>query len=257
MEKITVVHVDDDPKQLEAVKAILKDMPAVSSVTGFNNAKEARDYILENEVDLAILDVEMPGNNGLWLADQIKGSDTAILFLTSYPQYSLQAFEACALHYIIKPATPELMMEALERFNRMRPYSTANSGIQQEQVNELLNNYLSKLTYPKRIFINNVHRTKVLNLDDVMYISSVGGPYCIFKCTDGNKYTASKILKVYAKILEGHPDFVRIHRAHIVNKKFAKAILRNKHAINLEMADGEELEISPQKREEIYQMLLL
>ncbi|MGF2414279.1 MAG: LytTR family transcriptional regulator DNA-binding domain-containing protein, partial [Ferruginibacter sp.] len=102
--------------------------------------------------------------------------------------------------------------------------------------------------------INNVHKTSVLNLDEVLYMVS-SGPYTIFKLKDGSKHTASKLLKIYYEILYNHPDFARIHRAHIVNKNFVKAILRNKHKITALMIDGEELEVSPQKREEIYEMI--
>lgn len=257
MKKIKVVHVDDQESQQQTVKSILGFFDNVELTGQFDNALDAKEFILKNEVDLVILDVEMPGKDGLWLAHQLKNTQIFIVFLTAHPDYTLQAFEACAIHYILKPLTKTLLESVFERYEKLilNGKEKASDG-QEEQINELVENYLNKTSYPRRIFINNVHKTTVINLSEVIYIVSKG-QYTIFKTIDGAKHTSSKLLKVYFEALVNHPDFVRIHRAHIVNKNFVKAILRNKHIIAAEMVDGENLEVSPQKREEIYQLIAM
>lgn len=256
MDKIRVVHVDDEAAQLKVVSDILSGFNNVEQVGQFSSAKKARDFILDNEVDLAILDIEMKGENGLWLADQIKASGAAIVFLTSHPDYALKAFEACAIHYILKPVTTELVEEILKRYIELRDIQEAgtDNGKQPEKITELVQHYLPANSYPRRIFINNIQKTIVVNLDEVLYMSSKG-PYTEFKMADGSRHTSSKMLKIYYETLKNHPDFTRIHRANIVNKNYVKAILRKKHIITALMSDNTELEVSPQKREEIYRLL--
>ena len=99
MQKIRIVHADDDSAQLETVKNILATFDNIELQGQFTNAEDAAAFILRNNTDLAILDVEMPDKSGLWLANEIKSAKTLIVFLTAYPDYSLKAFEACAIHF--------------------------------------------------------------------------------------------------------------------------------------------------------------
>lgn len=254
MTKIKIVHVDDQVSQLTKVKDLLKALDEVELVNQFNSAIKARDFILSHQVDIAILDIEMPVKDGLWLAEQIKDSRTLIVFLTSHPDYALKAFEACAINYLLKPVTVGALQEVIDRYKKLQQPYSHHDEMQSEKVFELLGNYLNKNSYPKRLFVHNVHKTTVLNLEEVLYMIS-GGPYTIFKCKDGSKHTASKPLKVYYDALKEHPDFARIHRAHVVNKNHVKAVLRNKHKIIALMSDDAQLEITPLKRDEIYEML--
>lgn len=254
MDKIKLVHVDDQPDQQKTVQSVLKFFDDVELIGQFSNAEKAKEFILNNEVDLAILDVEMPGKDGIWLADQLKDTSVFIVFLTAHPDYTLQAFEACAIHYILKPLTKNLLEEVFARYKKLANNTSVNSQFQNDQINELIENYLKKTSYPKRIFINNVHKTTILNLDEVLYLVS-SGPYTIIKTKDGIKHTASKILKTFCDALQHHPDFVRTHRKHFVNKNYVKAIVREKHMIFTQMSDGEKLDVSPQKREEIYSLI--
>ncbi|MFZ1528528.1 MAG: LytTR family DNA-binding domain-containing protein [Ferruginibacter sp.] len=253
MQKIRVVHADDDSTQLEIVGKIFAGFKNVELQAQFTNAEDAAAFILRNNTDLAILDVEMPGKNGLWLANEIKSAKTLIVFLTAYPDYSLKAFEACAIHYILKPVSHEQVQEILSRYEKLQTIAPAGQ-LQPEQVTELIDNYFNNRSFPRRIFINTVHKTSVINLNEVMYLQS-SGAYTIFKLANGSGITSSKLLKTYETALQNHPSFARVHRTHMVNKNFVKAVLRNKQKTSLQMNDGAELEVSQAIRESVYELL--
>lgn len=255
MNKIRIVQVDDQLAQLETVKNLLTGFKNIELVNQFTSATEALDFILANDIDLAILDIEMPDKDGFWLAKKLTTTNTLIVFLTSHPQYTLQAFEACAIHYILKPITKKLLEEVINRSAKIKGLNAEkNTVIQSKQITELIENYLDKTSYPKRIFINNIQKTTILKLDEVLYMTSAGS-YTVFKTIHGEKFTSSKLLKTYCDALQNHPDFIRIHRANLINKKYVKSILRDKHKIIIQMSNDEELEASTQKREEIYKLL--
>lgn len=253
---LKILHVDDNPAQLERVSQILSEFENVILTAQFDNATDALKFLEMNRVDIAILDIEMKGKDGLWLADKIKKMPLKIVFLTAHPDYALKAFEACALHYIIKPATEENFAEIINRYMEIMQHSGEKmlSENQIENINELLSNYLNKASYPKRIFINNVHKTTILQLEEVVHITSKGA-YSEFKTLDGQKYTSSKNLRFFDDILKSHPDFVRIHRGSIINKNFLKAIIREQNNIRVIMSDETQLDVSPLRREEIIEQL--
>jgi two-component system LytT family response regulator len=254
MKNIRIVHVDDSNVERKIVSVLAEQYENAELLGGFSDAETALEFILQNDVDLVIIDIELPGKDGFWLADQLKNVKTEVVFLTAYSEYSLKAFEACAIHYVLKPMTKEKLSEILRRYDKIREGAEERSNMYNEQITELVKLYFNKTPYPRRIFINNIHRTIVLNLDEVVSILS-SGPYTIFKTIDGGRYTASKLLKTYDEVLKNHPDFVRIHRAHIINKNFVKAVIRDKHKIYFSMTDGDQLEVSPQKRMDIYNLI--
>lgn len=257
---VKVVHVDDSKGQLQSVKKLMQKMDGVELVAQFDNAPDARAYLVANPVDILITDVEMPEYDGFWLAESVAKSNIAVVFLTAHSGYALRAFEACALNYILKPVTEAALAESVSRhhkyfkFDAGRPALTNDS--QTEQIKELLSHYLNTQSYPKRIFVSNVRKISVLDLETVMYIQSQGAYTEIKVANEETKYVASKNLKVYAEILEGHPDFLRIHRSYIVNKRYLKSISREGHAMSAIMADDTVLEVSPLRKDEIYKQLV-
>ncbi|MBL7722108.1 MAG: response regulator transcription factor, partial [Chitinophagaceae bacterium] len=221
----------------------------------FYNSTDAYDYIKTNPVDIVLLDIEMPGKDGLWLAEKISKTDVVIVFLTAHSQYAMKAFEVFAMHYILKPITKNLMKELYERYVHLKRTNNLSTELQSQQINQFVNNYVKKDSYPTRIFVSNIKVTTIIDLDEVLFFTA-SGPYTEINTIGGKKLTASKILKLYADILENHPDFIRVHRANIINKKHVKAILKDRHIIELLMRDGSKLPVSPQKRDEILNMIV-
>lgn len=104
-----VIAVDDEQILLDDFTEMLEGMPEVSSVKGFTNCEKALKYIGENDVDVAFLDVRMRGMDGMTLAKRAKVIKPSIniIFLTAYPEYSLDAMHIHASGYLVKPALEE------------------------------------------------------------------------------------------------------------------------------------------------------
>ena len=83
----------------------------MEEVTGFTRPREALQWVSEHPVDLALLDVEMPGMTGIELAAAIKERqpDVAVIFVTAYPNYAVSAFQVRASGYLLKPVTAEAL----------------------------------------------------------------------------------------------------------------------------------------------------
>ncbi len=252
MEKIKVIHIDDDAKTLEYCKKIFLLHSSIIYEGGFSNAKDAICFLDDKKVDLIFCDIEMPNQNGLWVANNLPYS-IPIVFITAHTGFAVGAFEACALHYLIKPFTLEHLNIVIERFQNQ--YS--KQSFSKEQVAQFYNNYLPQNTQvqPTRIYINNIGKIIIVNLNELMYLNGVGN-YTKFYMFNGDVYTSSKSLKVYADALAYNCDFIRIHRAHLVNKKNIKQIIKaNQQQWFAEMNNGEKLELSKGRIDEILEQL--
>lgn len=110
-----VICVDDAAVILEHTVKLCEGMPQIDDVKGFTNPLEALDYVKENPVDLALLDIEMPELNGIELAQRIKEvrPGTSVIFLTAYSQYAVDAFAVRASGYLLKPVTVDALAKEI------------------------------------------------------------------------------------------------------------------------------------------------
>lgn len=117
-----VISVDDEQIILDDFVQLLESMDEVSEVHGFTDCDKALNYIFENEVDVAFFDIRMRGMDGITLAKKAKVLRPSInvIFLTAYPEYSLEAMKIHASGYLLKPANEEDVRREL-RDLRMPP----------------------------------------------------------------------------------------------------------------------------------------
>lgn len=106
---MTAICVDDERLLMEDTVSMCQDLPGIRQVKGFICSQDALDWLEHHDVQLALLDIDLPDMNGIALAAAIKAKwpDTAILFLTGYAQYAVDAFAVRACGYLLKPVTRE------------------------------------------------------------------------------------------------------------------------------------------------------
>jgi two-component system LytT family response regulator len=96
--------VDDEPKLAEVLALKIRDhTPQLKVVGKARNVSEAREMIEEERPDVVFLDIRMPGGSGFSLMDHFPKPDFAIIFVTGYDEYALDAFKVSAVDYLLKP----------------------------------------------------------------------------------------------------------------------------------------------------------
>lgn len=105
----TVLVVDDEPLALSDLVHVIKEAGVQQEPVGFGLPSKALAWAQKNRVDIAFLDIEMPGMSGLDLARALKlmWPEVRIIFVTSYEHYAVKAFEVRATGYLLKPAHVE------------------------------------------------------------------------------------------------------------------------------------------------------
>lgn len=247
-----VIHVDDEIASISKLEKLLKAERGIKYLGGFLNAASALEFLGKEDVDLIFLDIEMPGNNGLWLAGQLQSGKHEIAFVTSHAGYATKAFEACALDYILKPIDADKVHILLERLRYKKAQGIVNTKAQIEAISR----YLDPKQRPNRIFINTISTTEIIKLDEVLYLSSANN-YTFIVINNGEKHTASRTIRTFEEALDHHPDFLRISRSYIINKNYIKAIKRDGETrkFSLLMTNGDLLETAYKTKEQLLNRL--
>jgi two-component system LytT family response regulator len=113
---IRVVAVDDEPLARERVSTLVRDSEGLELVGEGSNGLEALDLITRLEPDLIFIDVEMPELSGFGVIAALDGARVpAVVFITAFEQYALQAFDVGAVDYLQKPVTRQRFAAAVAR----------------------------------------------------------------------------------------------------------------------------------------------
>ncbi|WP_374354305.1 LytR/AlgR family response regulator transcription factor [Chitinimonas sp.] len=111
----SILIAEDEPLMRERLLAQLaKAWPQARVVVVAENGNDAWDGFLEHEPQVVFLDIRMPGLSGLDVAARIAGR-AHVVFVTAYDQYAVEAFEAGAVDYLLKPLQAERLEKAIER----------------------------------------------------------------------------------------------------------------------------------------------
>lgn len=121
--------VDDIQLATDAMKEIMQTIDPTGEHTALRKVSATMEYIEENVPDVAFLDIEMPGMNGLALAQRIREKSrgaTNIVFVTAHAEYALEAHGLFASGYLLKPTTEAAVRKVLA--NLRHPVQSADDG---------------------------------------------------------------------------------------------------------------------------------
>ena len=116
------IAVDDEELMLHALERAVSASPDVKKVAKFSNCEKALDYVKENHVDVAFLDVNMRGMGGIDLAKKIIDlrPNAKIVFCTGYEEYAIPAFKLHASGYLMKPISAEDVQGEIDNIKSVR-----------------------------------------------------------------------------------------------------------------------------------------
>jgi two-component system LytT family response regulator len=205
---------EDEPLAMRAMQEYLRDVDWVEVEATATDGKEALRLIHKLEPDLVFLDVRMPGLTGLEVLDALDHRP-AIVFTTAFDEYAVSAFEHGAIDYLVKPFGRERLLRTLDRV-RVRLVGEARGERAAEAASE-------KASYPERIFGRRRGATIPLLTRDVRHVEAVDGGVTIH-AGDVAADVDSTLGEVEGRL--DPRDFVRIHRAHVVNMAHVTSITR-------------------------------
>src|SRR5690606_25848809 len=112
--------VDDEALSVRRLHRLLAESDAIGTCHTFLDPREAYSFARNNRVDVAFLDISMPEVDGMTLSSRLHALDESmrLVFVTGYSEYAVQAFEAHAVDYLLKPVTTARLNLTLDRVIR-------------------------------------------------------------------------------------------------------------------------------------------
>ena len=201
-----VLIVDDEPLARRGLRRLLESAPDVEIVGEAASGIAAVDSIRTLQPDLVLLDIQMPEMDGLEVVSTITPAKMpAVVFVTAYDKYALEAFDLNAADYVLKPVDPERFERALERARKRKP----------EELEERLKKVLESVRpqRPERLVIRSAGKIQFVNVDEIDWIIAEDNYLRIHAA--GKTYLMRETVSGIEERLPGEA-FVRIRRSTIV-----------------------------------------
>jgi DNA-binding LytR/AlgR family response regulator len=209
------VVVDDEPLALEVLDGYLKKMPGIQSISLFNNAGEALQYLENHKADILLLDIEMPEMTGIEFLEKLSDPPLTI-FTTAYRNYAFEGFELGVIDFLLKPISFQRFSTAIEKVRDFLSLKTHDTQLESgEQV-------------PEYIFVKSgVNRIK-LQFSEVSHIQGLKD-YAIIH-TPQEKIVIKGSIKMVQEMFPSSL-FIRVHKSFLVLCKAIRRIERNRIVI--------------------------
>jgi len=194
---MTCIIVDDNSIARTTLSQLAGRVENLEVLAEFSNAVEAYNYLQNHEVDLILLDIEMPDMSGIELTRHLKDKDVIIVFTTSKKDYAVDAFELNVADFILKPVTPARFIQAIDKARNI-------FESKKEEV---------RVIDDKFIFIKDSGIVRRLKVEDILYAEAMGDYVKL--------HTLNKVYAVHTTFKAAQEKlpaskFVRIHRSFIV-----------------------------------------
>lgn len=207
-----VVAIDDEPLALQLVKGYVEKTPSLELAGAFDNPIDAVAFIQSAEVDLVLLDIQMPDLTGTELARVIAGGPK-VIFTTAYDKYALEGFRLDAVDYLLKPFSYAEFLKAVNKAEIL--VASERSRLPSLEVS---NDFL---------FVKSESRLRRINFSEIHYIEGLKDYVKIWLKDEKKPVLSLSTLKALESRLPSD-RFMRVHRSFIVNLETVKVIERGR-----------------------------
>lgn len=239
---IKTIIIDDEPPARNLLKLLIQEnFPELGIVGVAKNEKEAYTLLTELSPDLVFLDIELGKTTAFNLLSRFENISFAVIFVTAYKDYAVQAFKVNAVDYLVKPIELEELKAAVTRALKM---------IQKEK--DMTAHLLKAIGNIKgtsnvnKIAINTASETKFIIIDDIVRCEADGNATICF-LNSGQKIYSTRTLKDFEEKLS-HYQFLRVHSKHLVNQQYIMNFKKKGRTGILILKDGSTINVSARKK---------
>lgn len=208
---LNALIVDDEAPARSELRYLLEETGRVDTIREALNAREAVESLVKSKegtdqrIDVIFLDISMPKTSGMQLAEALHKlkNPPAVVFVTAYSEYALEAFNVDAVDYLMKPVETDRLNRALDKVEAIVKPAPASHPAQE------------------RIPVEKGGRKVLVPVDEIRYIEAKDDYSCIY--TDGDRFLSTISLAKLEQKLTPH-GFFRVHRGYIVNLDYVEDV---------------------------------
>ena len=199
---------------------------------------EALVLIRNNDLDVVFLDVEMPYGNAFDLLDKVGDRQFETIFVTAYNNYAIDALNAHASYYLLKPISIDKLIEAVDYVQEIKQ---KENSLQNAILKPLQTQVVGKITIPLQ------NGFEVLQMENILYCQADDN-YTQIHLKVG-KRLVSKTLKYFEDSLVNN-GFVRVHKSYLVNVNEITEYKKGKGG-SIVLSSGKEIMVSPSRKKDL------
>lgn len=224
------IIIDDEPLAIEVIERHITQSGLLELSQSFTNAAKALTYLQKKPVDLAFIDIQMPGLTGLDIIQSLERR-TKFIITSAYREYALDGYDLDVLDFLMKPVSYERFLKSLSRFvnHSVLPLAANSQG-------------------PRFIFIREGRKMTKIFLESIIYLESQKDFIRIVTNT-GNHLTRGT-MSYYQQWLPVN-EFIRVHRSYLVAISGIKTYTDD----DIEMTGGQSIPVGELYRKSFREIL--
>lgn len=246
MIKLRTLIIDDEAPVRELISGIIRNYcetaEIIATADGVTSGIAA---IKQYKPDLVLLDVKLTDGTAFDLLQQLDEIKFAIIFITAYEKYAVNAFRFSAVDYIMKPIHIDELTTAIRK---------ASEQSEQQALNLKIKNFFDNInskTEDKKIVLKTLESFFIVKVADIIRCQADHN-YTTFYLINGKKVLVSRTLKDYDEMLCDF-FFFRVHQSHLINMNHIVSFEKTDGGF-LQMIDGSYVPVSKRKREELLEL---
>jgi DNA-binding LytR/AlgR family response regulator len=249
---IKTLVVDDETITRRVLREELESFPEVQVLGEAENGNDALNQILNLQPDLVFLDLQMPGMGGFEVIQNMTGMRLpVVVIVTAFHQHAIQAFEAGAVDYLLKPVRRERLQKAIERAKELvgKPKEIARDLAKLTAVADAPRAFVT----PQKMVGRIGREYFLLDYDEILALQAEGE--LVWIITPKRRFLASQTLRA----IEGHllpSSFQRVHRSAIVNVKHVRKLSAlSSYRWLITLSNDSQIVVSKRRAQSIRRML--
>jgi len=243
-----IVIIDDEARARSSIVNILKlSRHSFELIAEADSVKTGIEAIRKHKPHLVLLDIDMPDGTGFDLLKALGYINFKIIFITAYEEFAVKAFEFSAIDYILKPADPKKLLNAILRVQELFEQENINL-----KLNALFTNFDNTNADSKKLVLKTAEKIYLVCTSNIIRCEGSMG-YTQFFMTEGKKILVSKTLKDFEVMLDGL-GFFRIHQSHLINLRFIDYYDKTDGG-SVKMKDNSILPLARRKKESFLKLI--
>ncbi|AWX45172.1 putative response regulatory protein [Flagellimonas maritima] len=188
---ISCIVIDDEPLATEGLERYIRKTPFLEFICSFNSAKQARAFLQKNQVDLLLLDIQMPEMNGIELLKSLKNAPR-VIFTTAFRKYAFEGFQLDAVDYLLKPIDYSRFLKSINKV-----FSLGGNQRSEEAIFIKCDGIIAKILTKDILFAETAKDYVIIHTLEKKYMS-------LFSLKQLENYVPPN-------------QFYRVHRSYLVN----------------------------------------
>ncbi len=221
MERIKTLVVDDEPLALELVKGYVEQTPYLELVGCCSNAQEAYDVIERGDIELAFMDVQMPGISGMTLMKTLGARAPKVIFTTAFGQYAIEGFKLSAVDYLLKPFNFDEFAVAAAKARHLIELEKNNHEPQNSAAETP-----AEVDTDTHFFVKSEYKLVRIDIEKIVHVEGLKDYIKIYLDGEPKPVQTLISLKAFEQRLPSR-NFLRVHKSNIINVHYVRGVERN------------------------------